>query len=320
MKRCSGCGQEKPQSEYAVNRTQADGLQTYCKACQQSHQKMWRKSQVFERIEDDEIKVCSMCKEEKSASEFATHKQRRDGLQPHCKVCQRAYQAEYTERRFGETRARARAIKAEQKAEQARLLAARIEGIANAATITTIASGITGSAETAEVPEGFKRCSKCREVRPVAEFSKNKARLDGLQVQCTHCHAEYRQKLLERRIAEHAAREQEVASRMKQCTTCKETKPISEYYPNIRAVDGVQARCKRCSLDANRSHTQAANARRAAIVAERRAAMLQAQEKRCRRCQQMKPFSEFWRNKKGIAGLDSRCKACQKEMRSGEKG
>lgn len=40
---------------------------------------------------------------------------------------------------------------------------------------------------TEEIPEGYKRCSMCREVKPVGEFHKNKYRKDGLQNCCKIC-------------------------------------------------------------------------------------------------------------------------------------
>lgn len=37
---------------------------------------------------------------------------------------------------------------------------------------------------------GFKTCSACSETKPVAEFSRNRVRADGLQNQCKQCHSE----------------------------------------------------------------------------------------------------------------------------------
>lgn len=37
----------------------------------------------------------------------------------------------------------------------------------------------------------MKRCSTCREVKPVADFSKNRAQPDGLHNECKACNAEY---------------------------------------------------------------------------------------------------------------------------------
>ena len=38
-----------------------------------------------------------------------------------------------------------------------------------------------------EVPEGYKRCSKCGEVKPVGEFNKSRTERDGLQYYCKIC-------------------------------------------------------------------------------------------------------------------------------------
>jgi len=48
-----------------------------------------------------------------------------------------------------------------------------------------------------EVPEGYKRCSKCGEVKPVGEFHKNKYRKDGLQNCCKICMWEISKKYYE---------------------------------------------------------------------------------------------------------------------------
>ena len=40
-------------------------------------------------------------------------------------------------------------------------------------------------------PDGFKRCSRCREVKPVEEFFRNAARHDGLTSYCKVCFPEH---------------------------------------------------------------------------------------------------------------------------------
>lgn len=48
-----------------------------------------------------------------------------------------------------------------------------------------------------EVPEGYKRCSKCGEVKPVGEFYKNRTGRDGLQHYCKICGLEKYKKYYE---------------------------------------------------------------------------------------------------------------------------
>lgn len=34
---------------------------------------------------------------------------------------------------------------------------------------------------------GMKQCSSCKEIKPVAEYSRNRAKNDGLQTECRQC-------------------------------------------------------------------------------------------------------------------------------------
>ena len=47
---------------------------------------------------------------------------------------------------------------------------------------------------TEEIPEGYKRCSKCGEVKSVEEFYKNKCHKDGLHNYCKICTREINKK------------------------------------------------------------------------------------------------------------------------------
>lgn len=68
------------------------------------------------------------------------------------------------------------------------------------------------------VPEGFKRCSKCKQTKPLSEFTRNKGAKDGYHHYCRICKAEagrqdynnnkdkYRQRNLEWQSANREAR------------------------------------------------------------------------------------------------------------------
>lgn len=56
------------------------------------------------------------------------------------------------------------------------------------------------------VPEGMKRCTKCGEVKPVSEFSRNKSNKDGLEWWCKSCRAKNKRKYYEQnrsKVAEY---------------------------------------------------------------------------------------------------------------------
>ena len=43
-----------------------------------------------------------------------------------------------------------------------------------------------------------KKCSKCKKVKPITEFYKDKRHTDGLQSHCKKCHLEYGEKWVEK--------------------------------------------------------------------------------------------------------------------------
>lgn len=84
----------------------------------------------------------------------------------------------------------------------------------------------------------------------------------------------------------------------KQCTRCKETLALDMFYRQKDGKNGLTPHCKKCHSEA-RGHSytpkeQWAEGHRA-----------------CTKCGEIKPFSEFGKNKNGRFGLDSRCRQCK---------
>lgn len=50
-----------------------------------------------------------------------------------------------------------------------------------------------------EIPEGYKRCSRCREIKPIDNFYKKKSSKDGLHCYCKECDCVKRKKNEEKR-------------------------------------------------------------------------------------------------------------------------
>lgn len=96
------------------------------------------------------MKLCPRCGLERSVEEFGRNADRPDGLALYCKPCFRVVSRESYRRRV------------ERSGRQLR--------------------------EKVSVPPGMKRCPSCAEVKPIADFPKNRASSDGLGTYCKPCH------------------------------------------------------------------------------------------------------------------------------------
>lgn len=86
-KQCAACGLWKPSDEFGKNKRFADGLQYYCRVCQNGKLKEWkrvnramRKSGAFER-------VCQLCGVTKPLNDFLKNRCHAGGREPVCKSC-----------------------------------------------------------------------------------------------------------------------------------------------------------------------------------------------------------------------------------------
>jgi hypothetical protein len=82
-KKCNRCGEVKLASLFHRNRSTADGLHKWCKAC--------RKDVEGARHFEPSIKskMCARCKQSKPAAMFSRDKHIADGLASICKACNR---------------------------------------------------------------------------------------------------------------------------------------------------------------------------------------------------------------------------------------
>ncbi|WP_340382021.1 endonuclease VII domain-containing protein [Streptomyces sp. SS7] len=127
---------------------------------------------------------CRKCKRDLPLASFARDKNRRDGLQVHCRGCVAQYSAAHYRRRR--------------------------EGMGKPVR------------EKADVPDGHKLCRTCGEVKPHSEWHRNATASDGLSTRCRSCRAERgRQDHLKRSYGlTMAERDAMVASHMGLCVIC----------------------------------------------------------------------------------------------------
>lgn len=96
------------------------------------------------------------------------------------------------------------------------------------------------------MPQAYKRegkwvkqCSKCRETKPTEEYHRCAILPDGLSFQCIACHRA-------RRMVKPEAKAAMMASGIKRCCRCKETKPLEHFPESKHTNSGYSARCKPC--------------------------------------------------------------------------
>jgi hypothetical protein len=107
-------------------------------------------------------KTCATCKQVKTRGDFHKDSARRDGVRKDCKSCVEAQRRAYriAERLRKETR------RAEERAK------------------ARLAAGLTEYPQDGEP----KPCSRCRQVKDLEEFPRDRARLSGISNRCKACH------------------------------------------------------------------------------------------------------------------------------------
>ncbi|MFV8127612.1 endonuclease VII domain-containing protein [Streptomyces syringium] len=94
-------------------------------------------------------------------------------------------------------------------------------------------------------------------------------------------------------------------SESKRCARCQEVKPRGAFAANRSLRDGLQSYCRECVAEYHQQRQLA----KGKNVRPRVAAP--DGHKYCRRCEEIKPHSQWDRNSSASDGLSTRCKACR---------
>ncbi|MFE2280567.1 endonuclease VII domain-containing protein [Streptomyces sp. NPDC059454] len=139
--------------------------------------------------DESNAKQCRKCKRELPVAAFARDRNRRDGLQVHCRECVAEYSAAHSRRR-----------------REAMGMSVR---------------------EKVDVPAGRKLCRTCGEVKPHSEWHRNATASDGLSTRCKACRAvRGRQDHLKREYGlTEAERDESTASQAGVCCACLSAPP-----------------------------------------------------------------------------------------------
>ncbi|MGW3358483.1 endonuclease VII domain-containing protein [Streptomyces bungoensis] len=177
------------------------------------------------------VKYCAKCKRDQPLEAFARDRNRRDGLQAHCRECVAEYSAAHYRRRR--------------------------EAIGKPVR------------ERVDVPDGHKLCRACGVVKPHSEWHRNATASDGLSTRCKACRAERgRQDHLKRQYGiTEAERDELIASQGGVCCICLAAPPAHvDHCHNTGRVRGVL--CFSCNAALGQFKDQPEAIRRAAAYVE----------------------------------------------------
>ncbi|MFE4966081.1 endonuclease VII domain-containing protein [Streptomyces sp. NPDC056660] len=181
--------------------------------------------------EEPNAKQCGKCGRDLPRAAFARDRNRRDGLQVHCRECVAAYSAAHYRRR---REAMGKAVR-----------------------------------EKVDVPEGHKLCRTCGVVKPHTEWHRNATASDGLSTSCKACRAtKSRADHLKRNYGlTEAERDALVVAQYGLCAICLTAPPIHvDHCHKTGRVRGVL--CFNCNSAIGKLRDDPDAARRAAAYLE----------------------------------------------------
>ena len=207
---CPRCKQEKPASAFYFRHDRQMPRPMYpCKTCRSEAGKAERRLRRPRPAPG--FKHCARCDRDMPVSEFGENRSRPDGRQAYCRACFLDYRAvsHVPVTKTAPPKKRCEKCRVVKPIDDFRDDGRRQDG--RARWCRPCHDEWLGArwGRRPEIPEGMKRCSRCREVKPVEEFFRNAARHDGLTSYCKVCfpeHAAYKRGQKSPRFKDNKAR------------------------------------------------------------------------------------------------------------------
>jgi len=93
-----------------------------------------------------------------------------------------------------------------------------------------------------------KQCHKCKEIKSISNFRKNKSYKNGIYSLCKDCERNYRFDY------KNKIKKKNIIKEFKKCNKCDELKPIINFYKNYIYPDGYRSFCKICISKKSQSY------------------------------------------------------------------
>lgn len=101
-----------------------------------------------------------------------------------------------------------------------------------------------------QLPENYKRCSNCKEVKPLTKFYRDKGQSDGYAHRCKRCSDKGRKKRRQREKERNPLYTVSLPEGYKVCRKCIKMLPVSEFN---KAYGKLRSRCKQCDSEHKRT-------------------------------------------------------------------
>lgn len=221
------------------------------------------------------MKQCKCCGEFKELSEFYKQAGLKDGLSNYCKICFEIRRRESQEREFnkfhrtinGNDEKLCSCCKGWKPLSAFGTRKTSFDGLNGTCKLCAVKQNriaqnkIKENSDNIELPIGLRQCAKCKKLKDVGCFSRDRYSPDGLEHRCKECMAKKAHKWYANNSVEIAERKRErlgikkmpVIRRYidgvlyKRCFKCKEWKPIFLFYRTAATIDGYSYQCKGCA-------------------------------------------------------------------------
>lgn len=320
-KLCTQCYHIFPIAHFCNNKGTKDGFDNICKVCQRKQRNKYATRWIQERKikTPKKKKRCPGCNRTLPVSEFYLHKAIKDGLSNYCIECSKRIRKKYSEKWEQKKELTKKGPKTKEcsichrilaldKFYQNRLYKDGYSGTCIACEKRRSKEYIRQWEKEETIPNE-KQCHICKQILPADHFVRNKRKKDGLNYTCKKCSKQIQEKYNLRWSKERKSKTKDEFTLFptfeKTCIVCHEAKPLSMFYTRKNSKDGYNSSCKGCSLKKMKKYQIRIKKQHKKVP----------KEKRCNKCKQLLPSSEFQKSSFRNDGLDLYCKKCKNQMR-----